>query len=106
MYVCVSLCVCVWRFSAANCIDRGARYIVRSFAGGVSVRARAARVGHWRSSGRAFDQGRASPSRQLYRAVHCHCHRVYYTYVGYCISHDTCVYHHCILYIVVHKVVL
>jgi hypothetical protein len=71
--VCVwYLCVCVAVFGGE--LHRSRRAVVRSFAGGVSVRARAARVGHWRSSGRAFDQGRASPSRQLYRALHCHCY--------------------------------
>uniref|UniRef100_A0A2S2NM33 Secreted protein n=1 Tax=Schizaphis graminum TaxID=13262 RepID=A0A2S2NM33_SCHGA len=113
MYVCgIFVCVCVVVFGGE--LHRSRRAVVRSFAGGVSVRARAARVGHWRSSGRAFDQGRASPSRQLYRAilpllcVYCHspsCLLPMYIHNNI-ILYDTCVlgipflYHYYYTYII------
>lgn len=76
MCVCVGVCV---RFSAAaDGIDLLRRAAVGPMAGGEGegggcaydrkrfARARAAHAGHWRSSGRAFDQGRgASPSRVI-----------------------------------------
>lgn len=113
MYVsvclCVYLCVCVCVVVFGGGLHRSWRVVVRSFAGGVSVRAsqaRAARVGHWRSSGRAFDQGRASPSRQLYRYTATNItataiHHVYYVYILY---YDICIlplyYSHVIIHII------
>lgn len=95
---CVFVFVCVWRFSAANCIDRGARYIVRSFAGVWEyARGRPVSVIGGHQVARSTKAARHLLGNYITRGTHCHCNRVYYipiyTYV-YCISHDTCVYHH------------
>lgn len=85
VYVCILVCVC-GGFTLADGIDRSARRLGENVNVSAS-RARAARAGHWRSSGRASDQGRVTflPIISLYRVLPLHL--IQYTYtVHHCIA--------------------